>query len=762
MKRRFWFAPVLAILLAGTASSALAGKSPPLGASLDRLAAPAAVDTVPDPFVPHFRVQILPEHPTTATPVTLQLTGPSPYPLRCADVIDPIVNSQTYVSFTLWPSAAPCSSGTPWLADFGLGQFPAGTQSVIVEVYYHPAFSDSSGDTTRVRVVRNVEFYVAPDAIPPLGLPYVESVRIVPAGNRPFPIEPRICPGDSIGVLFSGHFPTDCFGLLRIEVLPTVQLGGVPPQPPLLRLVVDSTRCLPRLCTREPIAWNAAVIIPPLPNSGSYDLPVDMVLGSCLGPIELPPPSYFSIFRFAVSPCSTSVGSCVLGAFEHPNGYGGCDAHVSAGRADQLTFAVKPSVALSGLQGEFLFDQPGLRITRMVAVGPALGMHLTWTNTDHGARFVMFAASGAPIPDAPWQTDGLPIPVIAMEIVQPTTRRPAATTVMSYRALLGSDVYGQGVPQCRLGRPDDVARICREQDCDRNGDGLLDVRDLVLLVHCLTDSFRCDPTGADCNGDSLFNLDDVLCCARRLLGLQPCRECGPDSTPARHEPIELSLGGLVESQNQVVIPIRLTNAERFSAARLAIDYPADRYEVVGAGLRQADSGWLDLHEVRDGQVVIGLIRIGLMMIDLGNQKVELELTLRLKPGQTPGGSVVASESDFSGADGVRLIIEHGRTAIDLVGRATIDLSGARPNPFTNESRFSLTLDRAASVELAIYDVGGRLVSTIHRGILPAGTREFSWNGTNADGSRAATGVYFYRAAVAGTTASRKLVLVRGN
>jgi hypothetical protein len=326
--------------------------------------------------------------------------------------------------------------------------------------------------------------------------------------------------------------------------------------------------------------------------------------------------------------------------------------------------------------------------------------------------------------------------------------------------LLGSDLYGGAVPFCPLRIRPDAAQICRESDCDRNGDGILDVRDLVLLVHCLTDPTRCDVSVADCNGDSLFNLDDVMCCARRLLGLMPCRDCG-DSSVARHEPTELSLGGLVESGNEVEVPIHLTYAERFSAARLAIDYPADRYEVVSAGLRQADSRWLELHEVRDGQVVIGLIRTGLMTLEV-DQKVDLLLRLRLKPGQAPGGSVIASESDFSGADGVKLIIEHGRTSIDLVGRASIDLSIARPNPFAAETRFTLTLDRAANVELGIYDVTGRLVSTLHRGALPAGTREFGWNGSNADGSRAATGVYFYRAAVRGSTVSRKLVLVPGN
>jgi hypothetical protein len=329
-----------------------------------------------------------------------------------------------------------------------------------------------------------------------------------------------------------------------------------------------------------------------------------------------------------------------------------------------------------------------------------------------------------------------------------------------YAGLFGSDVNGGGVPTCIQIDESlrDRARICREQDCDWNGDGALDVRDLVLQVHCLN-SGACDVRGATCTGDSLFNLDDVICCARRLLGWQPCVNCTID---VRHEPVELSLGNLVERSGELVVPIRLTYAERFMAARLALDYPADRYEVVSAGFGQSDSRWLDLHEVRDGQVVLGLIRTSPLMTTDVNQKLDLEVHLRLKPGQTPGGSVIASQSEFSGADGVMLSIEHGRTRLDLGAPATIDLSAARPNPFASETRFAVTLDRTASVELGIYDVTGRLVNRLYRGVLPSGTREFTWNGAGADGSRAATGVYFYRAAVAGRTVSRKLVLVPGN
>jgi flagellar hook assembly protein FlgD len=42
----------------------------------------------------------------------------------------------------------------------------------------------------------------------------------------------------------------------------------------------------------------------------------------------------------------------------------------------------------------------------------------------------------------------------------------------------------------------------------------------------------------------------------------------------------------------------------------------------------------------------------------------------------------------------------------------------------------------------VFDLGGRLVRTLHRGPLAAGPHAFEWNGRDQAGRRAAAGVYF--------------------
>jgi len=67
---------------------------------------------------------------------------------------------------------------------------------------------------------------------------------------------------------------------------------------------------------------------------------------------------------------------------------------------------------------------------------------------------------------------------------------------------------------------------------------------------------------------------------------------------------------------------------------------------------------------------------------------------------------------------------------------------------------------SAHAEVAVYDVGGRLVKKIVSGPYPAGVHTAVWDGQNEQGRRLAAGVYFVRATSGGEQLTRKLVIVR--
>lgn len=66
-----------------------------------------------------------------------------------------------------------------------------------------------------------------------------------------------------------------------------------------------------------------------------------------------------------------------------------------------------------------------------------------------------------------------------------------------------------------------------------------------------------------------------------------------------------------------------------------------------------------------------------------------------------------------------------------------------PNPFRGSTRIEFVLPRTEGVDLAVYDVAGRRVTTLVDRPLEAGAHTVTWDGRLPDGTTAAAGVYQY-------------------
>ena len=84
-----------------------------------------------------------------------------------------------------------------------------------------------------------------------------------------------------------------------------------------------------------------------------------------------------------------------------------------------------------------------------------------------------------------------------------------------------------------------------------------------------------------------------------------------------------------------------------------------------------------------------------------------------------------------------------------------------PNPANGECRvrYSIPID-AEHVSLAVYGVDGRRVATLIDGPLSAGDHDARWNGRDAGGALAPTGLYFMRLEWGGRQATQKLARIR--
>ena len=90
----------------------------------------------------------------------------------------------------------------------------------------------------------------------------------------------------------------------------------------------------------------------------------------------------------------------------------------------------------------------------------------------------------------------------------------------------------------------------------------------------------------------------------------------------------------------------------------------------------------------------------------------------------------------------------------------VTLEQTRPNPFNPSTTIRFTLPEAAAVNLVITDSQGSVVARLVDGQMPAGVNDVQWNGTNSNGDRVSSGVYFCRLRTGKETRTRKLVLLK--
>ncbi len=83
-----------------------------------------------------------------------------------------------------------------------------------------------------------------------------------------------------------------------------------------------------------------------------------------------------------------------------------------------------------------------------------------------------------------------------------------------------------------------------------------------------------------------------------------------------------------------------------------------------------------------------------------------------------------------------------------------------PNPFNPATTIEFGLPEANRVELTIYSIDGRKITTLLAGVRAAGAHRISWDGTNAFGNRVASGVYLYQLKAGDRQVTRKMLLTK--
>jgi hypothetical protein len=119
-----------------------------------------------------------------------------------------------------------------------------------------------------------------------------------------------------------------------------------------------------------------------------------------------------------------------------------------------------------------------------------------------------------------------------------------------------------------------------------------------------------------------------------------------------------------------------------------------------------------------------------------------QLKLLVTPSATGLGSTLELE------DGVTLVPE------------SFGLSQAYPNPFNPSTEIGYSVSESGVVELLVYDVLGRKISTLVSGYHEPNRYRVVWDGRNSHGVQVPAGVYFYRMNTKSFSDVKKVILLK--
>ncbi|MEZ4386729.1 MAG: S8 family serine peptidase [Candidatus Krumholzibacteriia bacterium] len=168
--------------------------------------------------------------------------------------------------------------------------------------------------------------------------------------------------------------------------------------------------------------------------------------------------------------------------------------------------------------------------------------------------------------------------------------------------------------------------------------------------------------------------------------------------------------------------------------------------------------WVELERVVNNANSWQRVSVELGSLDGGQFALTDQVQLRFLACDTGiGGLVEVAIDDLELATflGDLTAVDELPTTGDLV-----QLRQNHPNPFNPATTIAFALSEAAAVELAVYTVDGRRVTTLLRQDLAAGQHEVTWHGRDDRGQRVASGTYFYRLTANGQVQVRRMVMVK--
>jgi hypothetical protein len=256
---------------------------------------------------------------------------------------------------------------------------------------------------------------------------------------------------------------------------------------------------------------------------------------------------------------------------------------------------------------------------------------------------------------------------------------------------------------------------------------------------------------------------DALCIFSHWLN-GSCSFCGPMSSP---RPVAGSLRDRTVSllrleceEGTMRLAVHAEGASGMRSFGFELSHPS-WLEYTGLERTEATSGFIAL-----GGRIVGenRVRIGGYSHDpvTGSEADLVVVRFRAAAGEAGGAAVAeAFVDDLGGAVAAAYRFETSNEETPEI--SSYHLHQNQPNPFNPTTRIRYEIPRSegiVAVTLAVYDVGGRRVRDLYRGVRGGGVHYADWDGTDDRGRAVSSGVYFCVLRAGPQTLTRKMALLK--
>lgn len=242
---------------------------------------------------------------------------------------------------------------------------------------------------------------------------------------------------------------------------------------------------------------------------------------------------------------------------------------------------------------------------------------------------------------------------------------------------------------------------------------------------------------------------------------------------------------------QLLLPIRLKNSVPVQSIRFYVtEGPVDKIGVLALAdppvmTLDPTVNWVVTAVDNDNNVQVAAYAATAADEIAAGDQVILNVVYDISLTEVPAVGDPGVDIDF-GLSGIEVVDENSAfVGIEtLGGTATLDwrvptggegvgpgatlpkafaLTQNHPNPFNPSTTINYQIPEDAgsvSFALSVYDIRGRMVKTLDKGMKGAGFYSAFWDGTDSEGRQVSSGVYFYRFTSSKYSATRKMILLK--